>query len=96
MGLPRSTSYEEPAAPADEVEIVACMRAICRSATSSKPTAFVASAPRSATRGSSIVVNGKKIRRLMRAHDLQPRLRGGSSPPPTVITIVRSSQTGPL
>jgi transposase-like protein len=51
MGLPRSTFYDVPATPADEAEIVA---ACARSATSSKPTAIVASAPRCATRVRSI------------------------------------------
>ena len=71
MGLPRSTFYDGPVAhrPTMPRSSPACVR----SATSSKPTATVASAPRCATR--VIVVNGKKIRRLMRAHDLQPRRR---------------------
>jgi len=55
MGLPRSTFYDVPATPADEAEIVA---ACARSATSSKPTAIVASAPRCATRGSSSTASG--------------------------------------
>jgi transposase-like protein len=55
MGLPRSTFYDVPATPADAAEIVA---ACARSATSSKPTAIVASAQRGATRGSSSTASG--------------------------------------
>jgi transposase-like protein len=55
MSLPRSTFYDMPAArstrPRSSPECA-------RSATSSKPTAIVASAPRCATRGSSSTARG--------------------------------------
>ncbi|TPJ57636.1 transposase [Mesorhizobium sp. B2-6-1] len=46
-----------------------------------------------ALRQRGIVVNHKKVRRLMREHDLQPRIRGASSPLRTAITSCRSSRT---
>ena len=70
MGLPRSTFYDVPATPADEAEIVARMRAICDEFESYGYRRVGA-----ALRHQGIVVNGKKVRRLMRAHDLQPRRR---------------------
>jgi putative transposase len=70
MGLPRSTFYDVPAAPADEAEIIARMRAIC-----DEFEAYGYRRVAAALRHQGVVVNGKKIRRLMRAHDLQPRRR---------------------
>jgi putative transposase len=70
MGLPRSTFYDVPAAPADEAEIVARMRAIC-----DEFEAYGYRRVGAALRHQGVVVNGKKNRRLMRAHDLQPRRR---------------------
>ena len=70
MGLPRSTFYDVPATPADEAEIVARMRAICDEFESYGYRRVGA-----ALRHQGVVVNGKKVRRLMRAHDLQPRRR---------------------
>ena len=70
MGLPRSTFYDVPAAPADEAEIVARMRAIC-----DEFEAYGYRRVGAALRHQGVVVNSKKIRRLMRAHDLQPRRR---------------------
>jgi putative transposase len=70
MGLPRSTFYDRPATPADEAEIVVRMRAICDEFESYGYRRVDA-----ALRHQGVVVNGKKVRRLMRAHDLQPRRR---------------------
>ena len=70
MGLPRSTFYDVPAAPADKAEIIARMRAIC-----DEFEAYGYRRVGAALRHQGVVVNGKKIRRLMRAHDLQPRRR---------------------
>ena len=69
MGLPRSTYYDTPATEAD-TEIVARITAICEE--------FEAYSNRrvgAELRHQGIVVNGKKIRRLMRQHDLQPKRR---------------------
>ena len=70
MGLPRSTFYDVPATPADEAEIVARMCAICDEFESYGYRRVGA-----ALRHQGIVVNSKRVRRLMRAHDLQPRRR---------------------
>ena len=69
MGLLRSTYYDTPATEAD-TEIVARITAICEE--------FEACGYRrvgAALRHQGIVANGKKIRRLMRQHDLQPKRR---------------------
>jgi putative transposase len=70
MGLPRSTFYDMPATPIDEAEIVARMRAIC-----DEFEAYGYRRIGAALRHQGIVVNGKRVRRLMRAHDLQPKRR---------------------
>jgi putative transposase len=70
MGLPRSTFYDGPMARIDDAEIVARMRAIC-----DEFEAYGYRRVGAALRHQGVVVNGKKIRRLMRAHDLQPRRR---------------------
>jgi putative transposase len=70
MGLPRSTFYDAPTAAADDAAIVACIVAICDD--------FEAYGYRrvgAALRQQGVVVNAKKIRRLMRENDLQPKHR---------------------
>jgi putative transposase len=70
MGLPRSTFYDAPAVQVDDAELVARITTIC--------DAFEAYGYRrvgAELRHHGVVVNGKKIRRLMREHDLQPRSR---------------------
>jgi putative transposase len=70
MGLARSTDYDEPTAPADDTAIVEAIAAICDEFESDGSRRVGA-----ALRQAGMVVNHKKIRRLMREHDLQPRLR---------------------
>jgi transposase InsO family protein len=70
MSLPRSTFYDKPATPTDDAEIVARMRAICDEFESYGYRRVGA-----ALRHQGIVVNSKRVRRLMRVHDLQPRRR---------------------
>ncbi|MBO1907592.1 IS3 family transposase [Microvirga sp. 3-52] len=70
MGLPRSTYYDEPKAPADDTAIVEAIAAICDEFESYGYRRVGA-----ALRQAGMVVNHKKIRRLMREHDLQPRMR---------------------
>jgi putative transposase len=86
MGLPRSTFYDAPAVPVHDGAIVARIMAIRpgpparagrgavarRAHTSSRRMVIAASAP-SCVKG--MVVNSKKLRRLMREYDLQPRRR---------------------
>jgi putative transposase len=70
MGLPRSTFYDAPCAPIDETELVARMQAIC-----DEFEAYGYRRVGAALRHQGVIVNHKKIRRLMREHDLQPKRR---------------------
>ena len=70
MGIPRSTYYDAPAAKVDDTALVARMRAIC-----DEFEAYGYRRVGAALRHQGIVVNSKKVRRLMRVHDLQPRRR---------------------
>ena len=70
MGLPRSTFYDAPAMPIDEIELVARMAAI-----GDEFEAYGYRRVGAALRHQGVVVNHKKIRRLMREHDLQPKRR---------------------
>ncbi len=70
MGLPRSTYYDAPAVTADEAEIVARIKTIC-----DEFETYGYRRVGAALRHQGVVVNGKKVRRLMREHDLQPRRR---------------------
>jgi putative transposase len=70
MGLPRSTFYDTPAMPIDEIELIARMAAIC-----DEFEAYGYRRVGAALRHQGLVVNHKKIRRLMREHDLQPKRR---------------------
>src|SRR3546814_18492815 len=75
MGMARSTYYDMPELSVDDTGIVAAMAAIC--------DAFEAYGYRrvgAALRHQGIVVNHKKIRRLMRQHGLQPKVRRRSVP----------------
>jgi putative transposase len=70
MGLARSTDYDAPTGAADDTALVEAMAAIC--------DAFEAYGWRrvqAALRQQGWLVNHKKVRRLMREHDLQPRVR---------------------
>ena len=70
MSIARSTYYDHPMKAADNTAIVEAMFAIC--------DAFEFYGYRrvgAALRQQGFVVNHKKIRRLMRGHDLQPRVR---------------------
>jgi putative transposase len=70
MGLPRSTFYDAPAVQADDAEIVARITTICE-----EFKAYGYRRVGAELRHQGLIVNGKKIRRLMREHDLQPRRR---------------------
>ena len=67
MGLPRSTFYDAPATSIDETELVTRMQAIC-----DEFEVYGYRRVGAALRHHGVVVNHKKIRRLMREHDLQP------------------------
>ncbi len=70
MGLPRSTYYDVPKVAVDEAEIVAHIKAIC-----DEFETYGYRRVGAALRHQGIVVNAKKIRRLMREHGLQPKRR---------------------
>ena len=70
MGLPRSTYYDAPRIPADDTEIVSRIQALC-----DEFETYGYGRVGAALRHQGIVVNGKKVRRLMREHELQPRRR---------------------
>lgn len=65
MGLARSTYYEPAAAPADDTAIVETIAAIC-----DEFECYGWRRVRAALRQQGMVVNHKKIRRLMREHGL--------------------------
>jgi putative transposase len=70
MGLPRSTFYDALATRLDDAEIVGRMQTIC-----DEFEAYGYRRVGAELRHQGVVVNHKKIRRLMRAHDLQPKRR---------------------
>jgi putative transposase len=70
MGLPRSTYYDAPAVKADDAGIVVAMTAIC-----DEFETYGYRRVGAELRHRGMIVNSKKIRRLMREHDLQPRRR---------------------
>ena len=70
MGLSRSTYYDVPSVPTDDAALVATMIAIC-----DEFEAYGYRRVGAELRHYGIVVNSKKIRRLMREHDLQPKHR---------------------
>jgi putative transposase len=70
MGIARSTYYDTPVSTRDDTAIVAAIAAIC-----DEFEHYGWRRVRAALRQQGMVVNHKKIRRLMREHDLQPRMR---------------------
>jgi putative transposase len=70
MGLPRSTYYDAPAVKADDGEIVAAMATIC-----DEFEAYGYRRVGAELRHRGMIVNSKKVRRLMREYDLQPKRR---------------------
>jgi putative transposase len=69
MGIARSTFYDKPAAH-DDTAIVEAIAAIC-----DEFEAYGWRRVRAELRHRGLIVNHKKVRRLMREHDLQPRRR---------------------
>jgi putative transposase len=70
MGIARSTFYDEPTPAHDDTAIVEAIAAIC-----DEFEAYGWRRVRAELRHRGMIVNHKKIRRLMREHDLQPRRR---------------------
>ncbi len=69
MRLPRSTVYDAPSLAVDDAEIIGRMQAIC-----DEFETYGYRRVGAALRQQGVVVNAKKVRRLMRAHDLHPRI----------------------
>ena len=70
MGLARSTFYDAAAAPLDGGEILTRIGTIC-----DEFECYGYRRVGAALRHQGVVVNGKKLRRLMREHNLQPKRR---------------------
>ena len=70
MGISRSTYYDPSIAARDDTAIVEAIAAIC-----DEFECYGWRRIRAELRHRGVVVNHKKIRRLMREHDLQPRRR---------------------
>jgi putative transposase len=70
MGIARSTYYDQPAKIVDDTGLVETMSEIADSF-----EAYGYRRMQAALRHRGLIVNHKKIRRLMRQHDLQPRRR---------------------
>jgi putative transposase len=70
MGLPRSTYYDAPSRRADDAEIIGTMMAIC-----DEFEVYGYRRVGAELRHRDMIVNSKKVRRLMREHDLQPKRR---------------------
>jgi len=70
MGLSRSTFYDPPPVTVGSDDLVVRIEAIC-----DKFECYGYRRVGAALRQQGVVVNGKKLRRLMREHDLQPKRR---------------------
>ena len=85
MGLSRSTFYDATPAPLDGDGILARLSAIC-----DEFECYGYRRVGAALRHQGVVVNGKKLRRLMREHDLQPKRRR------RYVMTTDSNHTGPI
>ena len=70
MAISRSTYYAAPASATDDTAIVVAIAAIC-----DEFEYYGWRRVQAALRQQGMIVNHKKIKRLMREHDLQPRMR---------------------
>ena len=70
MGFSRSAYYEQAVPTQDDTAIVEAIAAICEEFEN-----YGWRRVRAELRHRGVIVNHKKIRRLMREHDLQPRRR---------------------
>jgi putative transposase len=70
MGISRSAYYDTPVSAPDDTAIVEAMGAIC-----DEFERYGWRRVQAALRQQGVVVNHKKVKRLMREHDLQPRMR---------------------
>ena len=70
MGLARSTFYDAPSVPLEPDALLTRISAIC-----DEFECYGYRRVGAALRHQGVVVNGKKLRRLMGEHDLQPKRR---------------------
>lgn len=70
MGIARSTYYDAPAARMGDIELLNAVTAIC-----DEFEAYGWRRVQAALRHRGVIANHKRIKRLMREHDLQPRRR---------------------
>ena len=70
MGIARSTYYDAPAARMGDIELLNAITAIC-----DEFEAYGWRRVQAALRHRGVIANHKRIKRLMREHDLQPRRR---------------------
>ena len=70
MGIARATYYDAPSARAGEAELLAAISAIC-----DEFEFYGWRRVQAALRHQGVIANHKRIKRLMREHDLQPRRR---------------------
>lgn len=87
MGIARSTDYDTPAISIDDPALVETMVAI-----SERFEAYGYRRMRAASRHRSLVVNHKKIRRLMRTMICSPAGGGDTSPSLMATMICQSSR----
>ena len=85
MGIARSTYYDEPRRAFDDTALVEAMTAI-----SDAFEAYGWRRVQAALRHRGLIVNHKKVRRLMREHGLQPRRRR------RYVTTTDSRHDGPI
>ena len=86
MGIARSTFYDRPDRGADDATVVAQMKSIC-----DEFETYGYRRVDAELRHRGLVVNAKKVRRLMREHALIHSRAGVSSRRQTAITTIRSA-----
>ena len=91
MGLSRSTYYDQPAGqPIEQARLIERIKEICAEWPYYGYRRVTAQLD-----AEGILVNHKKVMRLMREHGLTVRPRRRLWPPPTATTMGRSSRTLP-
>jgi putative transposase len=85
MGIGRSTYYDRPTVRLGDTALLAAISAIC-----DEFEAYGWRRVRAALWQQGVVANHKRIRRLMREHDLQPRMRR------RFVTTTASNHDGPI
>jgi putative transposase len=87
MGISRSAYYDAPVMALDDTAIVEALSAI-----RDEFEHYGWRRVQAALRQQGFVVNHKKVKRLMREHDLQPRMRGDMWRQRTATTTIRPSE----